>query len=97
MTVQGDAGTAVDNDPSVREAKQRLDQAKARHQRARARASARHRKLDARRKIILGGALLERARRGGSAESEDAARLVQEILRGLTRANDKKAFEGFEL
>ena len=48
-------------------------------------------------KGMVGGALLERARRGGSAESEDAAGLVQEILRGLTRANDKKAFEGFEL
>ena len=97
MTAERDAGTTVDDDPSVRDAKRRLDQARARRQRARALASARHRKLDARRKIILGGALLERAKRGGSAESDDAARLVQEILRGLTRANDKKAFEGFEL
>lgn len=64
---------------------------------AKARASARARKLDARRKIILGGALLERARRGGSADGVAAAKLVQDIIEGLSRQNDLKAFEGFEL
>lgn len=84
-------------DPKVQEAQKQLDQAQARLQRAKARASARARKLDARRKIILGGALLGRARRGGSADSDAAAKLVQAIIEGLSRQNDLKAFEGFEL
>ncbi len=89
--------TASETDPKVQEAQKRYDQAKARLQRARARSSTRTRKLDARRKIILGGALLERARRGGSADSVAAAKLVRDIIEGLSRQNDLKAFEGFEL
>lgn len=88
---------AAETDPKVREAQKRLEQAEARLQRAKARAATKARKLDARRKIILGGALLERARRGGSADSIAAARLVQDIIEGLSRQNDLKAFEGFEL
>ena len=89
--------TAAQADPKVWEAQKRVDQAKARLQRAKARSSARARKLDARQKIILGGALLERARRGDDMDSEAVAKLVCDILSGLSRQNDLKAFEGFEL
>ena len=88
---------AAKTDPKVRESQKRLEQAEARLQRAKARAATKGRKLDARRKIILGGALLERARRGGSLDSATAAIMVREIIEGLSRQNDLKAFEGFEL
>lgn len=87
----------TETDRKVQVAQKQYDQAKARLQRAKAVSSVRARKLDARRKIILGGALLERAKRGGSADSEAATRLVRDILNSLSRQNDLKAFEGFEL
>jgi len=89
--------TAAQADPKVQDAQKKYDQAKAKLQRAKARSSAKARKLDARRKLILGGALLERAKRGGSADREAPAKLVRDILNGLSRQNDLKAFEGFEL
>lgn len=67
-------------------------QAKARLESARARERAHQRKLDARRKIILGGALIERA-----ARDPEAARLLTGLVRGLSRQHDRKAFEGWSL
>lgn len=89
--------STTSEDPAVAAALKRVEQAQAALKRAKARSSQKARKIDARRKIILGGALLELARRGGSADSDDAARMVRSFLREMTRENDRKAFEGFEL
>lgn len=72
----------------IEKAEKRLAQAKARLDGLKARASVKARKLDTRRKIILGGALLERAERGDNT----AGQLVDEVVNGLTRKADKSAF-----
>ena len=74
-------------------AQKRLAQAKARVQALQARATHQERKLDTRRKVILGGGLIERARRG----DEGARRLLRAILDGLERPVDRKAFEGWTM
>ena len=79
-------------DKQIAEADARRDQLVARRQRARARERERERKRDARRKIIIGGALLARARAGDAAYIS----IVQELLHGLGE-RDAKAFEGWEL
>lgn len=68
------------------------EQAKARLQAARARESEKQRKLEARRKIILGGALIERA-----ARDPQAARMLITLVAGLGRQQDRKTFEGWNL
>lgn len=65
-------------------------QAKNRLQAAKARETTKQRKLDARRKIILGGALLDLAGR-----DEGAAAMVDRLLRNLPREQDRKAFDGW--
>ncbi|WP_289044276.1 mobilization protein [uncultured Aliiroseovarius sp.] len=65
-------------------------QAKNRLQAAKAREATKQRKLDARRKIILGGALLDLAGR-----DESAAAMVDRLLRNLPREQDRKAFDGW--
>ena len=57
---------------------------------AKARQRDKTRKLDARRKIILGGALIERAARDPSA-----ARLIEDLVSNLSRQQDRKSFEGW--
>jgi len=69
-------------------AEKRVFQAQARLQSLKARASVKARKLDTRRKIILGGALLERAERGDNT----AGQLVDEVVNSLIRKADKAAF-----
>ena len=69
-------------------AEKRLEQAKARVQAIKSRASVRERKLDTRRKIILGGALLERASRGDA----EAQRFVLDVVDQLGRQADQAAF-----
>ncbi|SFP97342.1 hypothetical protein [Tranquillimonas alkanivorans] len=59
-------------------ARKRLDQAKARFQRAQAQERQRERKLDARRKIILGAALLALIK---VQPAEKRARLVEALLK----------------
>lgn len=59
-------------------ARKRLDQAKARFQRAQAQEHQRERKLDARRKIILGAALLALIK---VQPAEKRARLVEALLK----------------
>ncbi len=65
-------------------------QAKNRLQAAKARQSVKQRKLDARRKIILGGALLDL-----SARDPDAMAMVERLLRSLPRDQDRKAFDAW--
>ena len=77
----------------IERAEKRLAQAKARLDALKARASTRDRKLDTRRKIILGAGLVERARQGDGRARE----LLRSILDGLDRPVDRKAFEGWEL
>lgn len=75
---------------SLEKLERQYEQAKARLQAARARKAAKDRKLDARRKIILGGALIERA-----ARDPETARLMKALVTGLSRAQDRKAFENW--
>ena len=77
-------------DPNLEKLERQYEQAKARLQSARARKATQDRKIDARRKIILGGALIERASR-----DPDVARLLKSLVEGLARTQDRKAFDGW--
>ena len=68
-------------------AEKRYAQAKARLQALKNRESTRQRKLDTRRKVILGGALLDLAERDSSA-----AAMLDRLIRNLPREQDRKAF-----
>lgn len=68
-------------------AEKRYAQAKARLQALRNREATRQRKLDTRRKVILGGALLDLAER-----DTGAAAMVDRLIRNLIRDQDRKAF-----
>lgn len=72
-------------------AEKRYEQAKARLQALRNREATRQRKLDTRRKVILGGALLDLA-----ARDESAAAMVDRLLRNLPRDQDRVAFDGWD-
>ncbi len=69
----------------------RYEQAKARLQAAKARERVKTRKLDARRKIILGGALIEKAER-----DPVAAQVLSGLIAGLSRSQDRKTFDGWQ-
>lgn len=71
-------------------AQKRYDQARARLQALRSREAAKERKLDTRRKVILGGALMDLA-----ARDTAAATLLDQLVRALPRNQDRKAFEGW--
>jgi hypothetical protein len=73
-------------------ARLKLEQAKARVQALEARQSQTERKLDTRRKIILGGLLIDAA-----GKDERFANVVGTLMGYLTRPNDQKAFEGWSL
>jgi hypothetical protein len=68
-------------------AEKRYAQAKARLQGLKARETTRQRKLDTRRKVILGGALLDLAERDSGA-----AAMLDRLIRNLAREQDRKAF-----
>lgn len=68
-------------------AEKRYAQAKARLQGLKNREAARQRKLDTRRKVILGGALLDLAERDSGA-----AAMLDRLVRNLSRQQDRKAF-----
>lgn len=72
-------------------AEKRYAQAKARLQALRNRETTRQRKLDTRRKVILGGALLDLA-----ARDSGAAAMVDRLIRNLSREQDRKAFEEWD-
>ena len=66
-------------------------QAKARYEKTKARHATAARKLDTRRKVILGGALIE------LAEKDHQARMmIDGIVQRLSREQDRKAFDGWE-
>lgn len=76
----------------VAEEKKKIEQAKARIQAAMAKDSARERKLDTRRKVILGGLLMENAKKDPSWN-----RALTALMRKISRENDLKAFEGYQI
>jgi len=71
-------------------AQKRYAQARARLQALKNREAAKQRKLDTRRKVILGGALIDLATR-----DDTAALMLDRLLRNLPREQDRKAFEGW--
>ncbi|WP_246045551.1 mobilization protein [Rubellimicrobium roseum] len=71
-------------------AEKRYAQAKARLQALRNRAATEARKLDTRRKVILGGALVDLAGRDASA-----AAMLDRLVRNLPREQDRRAFVGW--
>lgn len=73
---------------ALEKAKLKFEQARARLKALEARQSTEDRKRDTRRKVILGGALLELAK-----TNKEAATLVARLIAGLNRDNDKKVFE----
>ena len=75
---------------SIEKAQQRDVQAKARLQALQARASALDRKADARRKIILGGLLLDAAMKDAEWEKR-----LGVLMDRISRDQDRKAFEGW--
>ena len=75
---------------SIDKARRKVEQARAQLQALEARASALNRKADARRKIILGGLLLDAAMK--DAEWEDRLNVLMERI---SREQDHKAFAGW--
>lgn len=75
---------------SIDKARRKVEQAKAQLQALEARASALNRKADARRKIILGGLLLDAAMK--DTEWEDRLNVLMERI---SREQDHKAFAGW--
>ncbi len=71
-------------------AEKRYAQAKARLLALKNRAATQARKLDTRRKVILGGALVDLAGR-----DESAAAMLDRLVRNLPREQDRRAFEGW--
>lgn len=71
-------------------AEKRYAQAKARLQSLKNREATKARKMDTRRKVILGGALLDIAER-----DTGAAGMVDRLVRNLARDQDRKAFDGW--
>ena len=72
-------------------AEKRYAQAKARLLALKNREATKARKLDTRRKIILGGALVDLALR-----DSNAAAMIDRLVRNLPRDQDRKAFEGWD-
>ena len=72
-------------------AEKRYAQAKARLLALKNREATKSRKLDTRRKIILGGALVDLAQR-----DSNAAAMVDRLVRNLPREQDQKAFAGWD-
>ena len=75
----------------IEKARLAVQQAKARLQAIENRQSEAERKLDTRRKIIIGGLLLDAA-----AKDDRYAKVVNALLARLERDNDRKAFDGWE-
>lgn len=71
----------------IERAEKRYAQAKARLQALKNRESTRQRKMDTRRKVILGGALMDLAER-----DTNAALMMDRLVRNLPRDQDRKAF-----
>ena len=76
----------------IERARKRYEQARARLQALRNREAARERKIDTRRKVILGGALMDLAGRDGNA-----AAMLDRLVRNLPREQDRKTFDSWTL
>ncbi len=72
--------------------RKKYEQAKARYEAVLSREKEKVRKGDTRRKIILGGLLIQTAK-----SDPRAAELLNSLLSKLDRPQDKKAFEGWKL
>lgn len=77
---------------AIEQARKRVDQAKARLDALNARVAAEGRRLDTRRKIILGGLLIDAA-----SKDQRFAGIVSELTHRISRDQDKKPFEGWSL
>ena len=75
----------------IAKARLAVQQAKARLQAMESRQSEAERKLDTRRKIILGGLLLDAA-----SKDDRYAKVVSALMQRIDRDNDRKAFDGWE-
>lgn len=75
---------------AIEKARLKVEQAKARLQALESRAATLNRKQDARRKIILGGLLLDAAMKDSEWENR-----LNDLMRRISRDQDKKAFEGW--
>src|SRR3546814_21095861 len=75
---------------AIETARRKVQQAKARLQALEARATTLNRKADARRKIILGGLLLDAAMKDPAWESR-----LNDLMSRISRDQDRKAFEGW--
>ena len=75
---------------SIDKARRKVEQAKAQLQALEARAATLNRKADARRKIILGGLLLDAAMKDTGWEAR-----LNELMDRIGRDQDRKAFEGW--
>lgn len=73
---------------ALERAQRKFEQAKAALDAVKAREAAADRKKDTRRKIVLGGALLELAK-----ADKEASAIVSKLISGLTREHDKRLFE----
>ena len=74
----------------IEKARLQAEQARARLQALEARLGEAERKLDTRRKIILGGLLLDAA-----AKDERYAKVLSALMGRIERTNDRKPFEGW--
>lgn len=75
---------------SIEKARRKVDQAKAQLQALEARAATLNRKADARRKIILGGLLLDAAMKDTEWEGR-----LNTLMDRISRDQDRKAFAGW--
>lgn len=78
------------SETELERAEKRYAQAKARLLALKNRAATAARKMDTRRKVILGGALVDLAGR-----DEGAAAMLDRLVRNLPREQDRKAFVGW--
>ena len=79
------------NETALARAERQYEHARARLQSLRARQATRERKLDTRRKVILGGALVELAAREPGAHAT-----LERLVAGLSREHDRRAFDGWQ-
>lgn len=81
---------AKSNEQIIADEKKKIEQAKARIQTIIARENAKERKLDTRRKVILGGLLMDAAKK-----NENWNRGLRQLIDRISRENDKRAFEDY--
>ncbi len=83
---------AAPSPDAIDKARKRVEQAKARLDALNARVATEGRRLDTRRKIILGGLLLDAA-----TKDQRFAGIVSELMNRIDRDQDHKAFAGWSL